>query len=168
VSNVNRNPAGILELLNLNLQGEFPRQLGTTILPQVVLNQFYLQGCGTRLDSSAGNWVVVGTALTARVPAGEMWMVHTAGMRAVNNDPNANFSAGIRIVDPANNAAALIQGSVVNVITGQFYEAGICYPDGLLLDSGWGINTICNTLGGIPVGGFDVVLNVFYHRLTLT
>jgi len=167
VSNVNRNPAGILELLNLNLQGEYPRALSSVVTSVVETTQFYLAGVGYTLASATGSFLAVNDSIFVEVPQGEIWAIRSVGLRCQNQDVNAQFSASIRMVDPAQQAAPIAPGLIQTVLQGQFYELGLFLQTPLILTHDWNIQGICNVIGGVPVGGFTSVLNVFYHRLTL-
>jgi len=167
VPNVNRNPAGILELLNLNLQGEFPRELASSILSTVELAPYFYEGLGWRQAQFSNNLTAVGTTTSLTVPQGELWALRGVGYRCENTDPPATFAASIRYRTPANQGVPFITGVTQSILLNQFYEIGTVFPAPILMNSGFAIQGLVNLISGVPVGGFTCTLTVLYHRLTL-
>jgi hypothetical protein len=168
VSNVNRNPAGILELLNLNLQGEFPRLLGGEVVPNIAMEKYFLQGIGiTSARALALNIIAAGQQVSLTVPATETWSVRGVSLNALQNDPTNSFSGSINVQFPDSREMVLVSGTAQTVFLNQFYRIGATFPETILFGPGVTFLATCNTIAGVPVAGLSFVFDVIYHRLTL-
>jgi len=170
VTNVNRHPSGILELLDLNLQGEYPRELASQISTSIEALQFYFQGIPSQATLNTGTILAVNTGVGLTVPEGETWALRSVGFRAENLDTNATFNGAWRILIPVAggvSAGVLVSGTLSTIFTNQFFELGATWDNPLLIRPGWTVQFICNSIGGIPVNGFVYASSLIYHRLTL-
>jgi len=168
VSNINRNPAGILELLNLNLQGEFPRKLAEQVQPVITMDNYFHEGIGLRgAQVSVAGLAAPGATIQIDIPDGETWAVRSISMRALNADPANTVAWSIQHVLPSGQWGDLLAAPGQNVQTAQWYNIGTTFQIPIMVQSGCLIRAIINTLTGIPAAGYNAVLNVLYYKLTL-
>ena len=170
MSNVNRTPAGALELLNLNLQGEFPRDLGSQLSPTLDMQAFYLDGIGLRSVRALSPGVtLIGDGIGVTIPNFETWAIRSVTLAALNQDAATQVSCSI-IAYPGRNDGpefTIQHGISITTLTNQIYRIGNTFPVPLLLSAGTTIQSLVNILGGAPVNGLGMYMDVFYYPLTL-
>lgn len=164
---INRNPAGALELLNLNLQGEYPRDLAGSIISTVETSPFYYHGIGITAFQSIANILVAGGSTSVTVPAGETWAMRACSGRISNLDPNAIVQFSIEWSLPGTVDVDIVFMQPTTALQTQWVAFGSVFDNPILIPSGHSIRLRNNLLGGVPVAGIDCVLNVLVHRLTL-
>lgn len=168
MSNVNRNPAGALELLNLNLQGEFPRLLAQAISPVYEMSSNYYQGLGLLTATATAVLAAPNAAVAIVVPTGETWALRGVGLKSENLDGPASYQSVLRIQPPGPIAVPIVIAPGGSILTNQFSEIGAMFPQPFLLGSGTAIQGVCNIISGVPVNGFNAVLSILFHRLSLS
>jgi len=167
VALINRNPAGALELMNLNLQGEFPRFLVDSVQSVIDVTPFFYQGIGVSTRQQSGAILVIGGAESVTVPAGEIWAIRAVSGRALMNEAaQMSYHFSIQWVLPGNVQVGLA-AAFGTIFPGQFAEVVGAYEVPLLLSAGHTLSFRLNQLSAITGLGIDVTLNVAYHRLSL-
>lgn len=170
MSNVNRNPAGALELLNLNLQGEFPRLLAGSLSPVLDMERYYLDGVGLRSQRVlAPNVTVIGDGPSVLIPINETWAIRSVSVNALNQDVSTQVSISI-IANPGRLDGpeySLTPTFTSTTLTNQYYRNGSVFQAPLLLPPQTSIRSVMSILGGAPVFGMATFLDVFYYPLTL-
>lgn len=84
---INRNPRGVVELIDLNRQGIFPRVLGDEINPVVDTAPFYYEGRGLEFALATQTGIQLpGQVATIVVPLGQIWACRGLSMRITNVD----------------------------------------------------------------------------------
>jgi hypothetical protein len=168
-SNVNRNPAGAVELLNLNLQGEFPRQLTDTIVPTIDVTPFYYNGLLMRNANGSGALTALGQSLGITIPEGETWALKNISIRFVNLDAaaaTAGFGLEARQIGTTDTVITF-GPATANVLQNQAFSTGFTYEVPVILDDRFLIRCFMNVITGVPVSGFQTFFNVWYFPLTL-
>lgn len=171
MSNVNRNPAGALELLNLNLQGEFPRALGGQLSPVLEMQPYYLDGVGLRSVRDLDPGVLaVGAGPTVEIPAAQSWAIRSVAFNGLNQDGSTQYAVSI-IANPGRNDGpefTLAQGITQTVLANQYYRVGAVFPIPVILPTATTIRAVVSIIGGVPVLGMASLLDVFYYPLSLS
>lgn len=166
--NANREPRGVVELLNLNLQGEFPRQVGPLVSPVLEMADWYLAGLGLTAIRATTNFNAPAQVLEIAVPSGETWAIRGSSFQALNLDANAIFSSAIALVDAQGFEMVIAPGVAQTVLSAQNYQIGQTFERPVLVGGAFRIRATANLLGGVPALGFDARLDVFFHRLSLS
>lgn len=170
MSNANRQPAGAIELLDLNLMGEFPRVLGGVVSPTVEMADWYLQGIGISVAASSATITVVGSGHAVTLPANALWAIRGVSYRGQNLDPTATYQMGLRWNKPATTGTASVQLATAgaSVLLNQFIEMGRIFERPILAVGGDAIQVIANQISGVPAAGIVGNVWVYYHDLALT
>jgi len=167
VALINRNPAGALELMNLNLQGEFPRLLVDSVQSTIEVSPFFYQGIGVSTAQNSATLTTIGSATAIIVPAGEIWAVRAwSGRAEMLEAAQMSYHFALQWVLPGNVQVG-IAAAFGTIFPGQFAEAQRAFETPLLVSAGHQLNFRLNQLSAITGLGVTVVLNVAYHRLSL-
>jgi len=171
MANINTQPAGALELLRLNLEGEFPRDLDNSVKPFVEMSKFYFDGLGiksSRMSQAGFNGSFSGMNMV--IPAGEIWALRGTSLTVTNNDAaGIAYNVSILLQEAVGRLAVLATTpSNISMSSGHAFIIGNTWTDPILVDGGNNvIRAQLNSISGIPAAGCSFQLDVLYHLLTL-
>jgi len=169
LSDVNRQPRGVVELLNFNDLGEFPRSVADSISPSLEMGSFYMLGRGLEVATGTAAAVTSPTAgaVVITIPQGEVWAIRAVNFRATNLEATAqNIAMSCLATQVSNAFVTLHSGRTSSINTTGVYNDGVAFQEPLLIPSQYAIYFNVDTCGVGLAAGFSLACSVAYHRLS--
>lgn len=165
LDNINRVPAGLLQLLELKSQGITPPDLSSVLQGQIDLLPFYVGG-NLITDFNFTAAAVAGSTVERIIPAGERWLVVNVTW-AILGPTVAGACSGMIEFQPAGQPGVNIIGSgehvnTIPIQTWGFHGAPGFFP--ILAGPG---DKFKNTLSSLTGGGtctFELTISAFQLR----
>jgi hypothetical protein len=167
---INRNPRGVVELIDLNRQGIFPRVLGDEIQPSVDTAPFYYEGRGLEHEiRTQANVQIPGQVSFIQIPTGQVWAIRGLSMRLTNVDP-VSVTATVSMLAfgvPAQFITMHSSFSAKTIFVGGFMQEGKTFEVPILLSGGTTISFNVDNLTPLLPAGVTVASSVGFYRLGL-
>ena len=167
---INRNPRGVVELIDLNRQGLFPRVLGDEIQPVLDTGPFYYEGRGLEYElRTQTNIQLPGQVSFIEIPTGQVWAIRGLSIRLTNVDPvtvNATVSM-LAFGVPARFITLHTSATTKQIFAGGFLQEGKTFEAPILLSGGTTISFNVDNLTALLPAGVTANCSVGFYRLGL-
>jgi hypothetical protein len=162
---VNRQPKGLQELLQLNLQGDAPRSIDDRILLNLDLYDFYLTGRGLQTSSSTGVLTAPGAGASIVIPRLETWAVKGLTCEALNNEAAMPSGCSVGFVMTTGPVIVASSYAAPSLQVGASVRAGVVWPKPLILPGDTQLIAYLDNSLSLMAVGFGITLTVAYYKL---
>ena len=163
---ISRRPAGLLDLLLTQQQGDNPSVLGDTVWPGIDLGPFYDQ---ERLTITNGSSAFTGLAQTntMTIPSGESWRLLAFGLRGSFATANQYIQLGFQIGGVSGSASVDIDARLFTAVGAtDLYSGSFPWVKGnIIFPSGTNFRTKVESLNLDAQANLTVSVNALYVRM---
>lgn len=162
---INRLPTGLLGFLGIKNGGEYPKTLGTELVPTINLAPWYLQANVIALRFTPVSVSAIGFNSLAQIPNDQAWAVVSAKMNS-----NAALGAGVTLKGfmaaaindnfGVSNVAPL--AGYFNATVGEVWVSAQFYPQPIILQPGTQLGAYVTNIAAGPV---SCAMEIWYARL---
>ena len=164
-SPISRRPAGLLDLLLSQQQGQNPTKLEDDVQPIIDMSQFY-EADRISIDALTTNLSAVGVTATHTVPAGEHWKLIAVGFAGVFNAANQRVQIYFSFSGFSGTALGYSIGwdAKTAAAASDVYADGLYFPQPLIVPSGTELKFSCGSLD-LQASTTSLLSRVIYVRM---
>ena len=164
MSQINRYPETLLNLLDMKSSGVTPRALQGVVSPTLDVGEMYAVKLITA-ENSNGTITAVGSTVTLTIGNGQHWLIRNVSGVVNYTAIGQKVDTAIDIVRPDNAVSVTVanhQGFQAQA-SGDSARYGVGFGAGLLLSPGWTVRLRCTGLSG---GSPTFAVQALFHRFT--